>query len=272
MKKIFLVLSLLFAALIFNGAVLADQKETVSKETRLSKDLKNPVSSLISIPFQNNFYSGLGTTEAGNQYLLRVQPIIPLSFNKDYNLFVRPIFSYISQHNVIGSTSQSGFSDTQIQMFFSPKGQVPSDIVWGIGPLFFLPTAVDSDLGTEKWGIGPSAAIYKQYEYWSVCCLATQIWSVAGNKNRADINQTFLQPIIAYTNKIGTSLSCQSEMTYDWTTSQLTVPLEADIGQVLCLSGQYVSLDLVGIYNLQSPVNISKWSSRLTLTLLLPNG
>lgn len=27
----------------------------------------------------------------------------------------------------------------------------------GVGPIFLLPTAIQEELGTEKWGAGPSA-------------------------------------------------------------------------------------------------------------------
>jgi len=36
----------------------------------------------------------------------------------------------------------------------------PSDtgeFIWGAGPLFVLPTAMDDRMRTDKWGIGPAA-------------------------------------------------------------------------------------------------------------------
>jgi hypothetical protein len=45
---------------------------------KLAKKLQNPVASLISTPFQNNFDFNFGTND-GFRYILDFQPVIPLS-------------------------------------------------------------------------------------------------------------------------------------------------------------------------------------------------
>jgi hypothetical protein len=46
----------------------------------LAKQLSNPVANLISVPFQFNYDSGFGTTDA-DRFLLNVQPVIPFSIS-----------------------------------------------------------------------------------------------------------------------------------------------------------------------------------------------
>jgi hypothetical protein len=60
---------------------------------------------------------------------------------------------------VIGTSSQSGLSDTVQSFFFSPKEPTRSGWIWGAGPVFLLPSATDDLLGAEKWGAGPTAVV-----------------------------------------------------------------------------------------------------------------
>jgi hypothetical protein len=56
----------------------------------------NPIANLISVPFQNNFNFGIGPKDA-TQWDLNVQPVIPITLNKDWNLITRTIMPIINQ-------------------------------------------------------------------------------------------------------------------------------------------------------------------------------
>ena len=56
----------------------------------LAKKLQNPVASLISVPVQNNWDFGIGPADA-MKYTANIQPVIPISISKDWNLIVRTI-------------------------------------------------------------------------------------------------------------------------------------------------------------------------------------
>ena len=54
----------------------------------LAKKLANPVASLISVPLQNNFDFGGGFKNDAFRYTLNIQPVVPISLSKDWNLFL----------------------------------------------------------------------------------------------------------------------------------------------------------------------------------------
>ncbi|MDI6731545.1 MAG: transporter [Candidatus Margulisbacteria bacterium] len=273
MRKYFWAFGLvLFFLLMFKSYTLAvtTAEADETKVQHLAKQLQNPVASLISVPFQNNWYSGLGAAGNGTEYLLRFQPVIPALINNDWLLVTRPIFSYISQQNVVGTTSQTGLGDTQIEIFFSPARASGDGVTWGLGPILQIPTAAEALLGAEKWGIGPAACLHKQNGPWTTVALLNHVWSFTGNNNRSDICATFLEPIFAHSSKKGTTFVLMSESTYDWISNRWAIPLEAGVSQVLPLFGHYWSFSATGIYNLDYPGNINKWAARFTVTLILP--
>jgi hypothetical protein len=270
MKNIFqlAVCTLILLLVLVVPVVAAEGGET--KVEHLATQLQNPIASLISIPFQNNWEAGLGTTQSGTRYTLRFQPVVPTVINRDWNMITRPIISYVSQRDVFGGTSQSGLSDTQLEIFFTPNQFQKDALLWGVGPVILIPTASETLLGTEKWGIGPSACALKQGGGWTYGALFTHLWSVAGNADRAAVSLSYLQPFLSRTTKMGTAITFSSETSYDWTSGQLTVPLIAGVGQILPLFGHYFNCSLAGVYHLSSPTNISPWACRFNVTLLLP--
>ena len=50
--------------------------EAPDDAAELAKNLSNPVASLISVPFQNNFDFRIGPNEEGWRYTLNIQPVI----------------------------------------------------------------------------------------------------------------------------------------------------------------------------------------------------
>ena len=124
------------------------------------------------------------------------------------------------------SGHQLGLGDTTPTFFFSPKKPTAGGWILGAGPVFLLPTATDELLGTDKWGIGPSALALKQTPTgWTYGALVNHIWSVAGDEDRADISSTFLQPFLAKQFPGGRTLTLNSESTYDWKGGNWIVPV-----------------------------------------------
>jgi hypothetical protein len=65
---------------------------------------QNPVASLISAPIQDNFNFNNGPADR-TQNVLNIQPVIPLSLSKNWNLIVRWITPIVYQPLPIAQTS-----------------------------------------------------------------------------------------------------------------------------------------------------------------------
>ena len=81
------------------GAVTESSAEAAEAD-KLAKQLSNPISSLISVPFQANEDFGYGPSHNGYKFSLNVQPVIPISISRDWNLILRTIFPIVSQHDL----------------------------------------------------------------------------------------------------------------------------------------------------------------------------
>ena len=258
-----------------NGTPTAEVAGTETGDdeaANLAKQLNNPISSLISVPFQANEDFNIGPA-GGNRFFLNIQPVIPFSLNQDWNLIVRTILPVISQTNVFGhSGTQSGLGNTTQSFFLSPKAPGPGGLIWGLGPVGYYPTATDSLLGPEKWGLGPTFVGLFQKGGWTFGILANQIWSLGGDPNEQNISATFLQPFLNYTTKTQTTLGVDTESTYDWVGDQWTVPINFFVSQVRKIGKQPVSIQLGGRYYAESPNGAQHWGMRLNFTLLFPTA
>ena len=262
-------------ALLALTSHISGAEEESDEATELAKQLSNPVASLISVPFQANYDFNIGSTGDGSRFTLNIQPVVPLSISKDWNLIVRTILPIVSQHDVFypalpQDRTQSGLGDTTQSLFLSPKAPGPGGIIWGLGPVILFPTATDDLLGSEKWGLGPTAVLLKQTGGWTYGVLANQIWSVAGNSHRENVSATFLQPFMTYTTKTHTTFGVNTESTYDWEDSQWTVPVNAFVSQILKIGKQPISIQLGARYYADGPSGGPDWGLRLNFTLLYP--
>ena len=113
---------------------------------------------------------------------------------------------------------------------------------WGIGPAFLLPAATNDFLGTRKLGVGPTGVILKQTGGWTMGALVNQLWSVAGDSTRSDVNQMFAQPFLSYNWKSGAGLGVNAEITRNWEAATTTAFLTPTISGVTRVGRQTVSL------------------------------
>jgi hypothetical protein len=200
-RMIYVITMILVYILIATVTVYSQKPEGIAKK------LANPVG-FLSIPFQNNFDFNIKPID-GFKWTMNLQPIIPVSLNKEWNLISRLSLPFISQNDVLGKTSQTGIGDAVVNIMFSPK---KSGIICGVGPAFYLPIGSPEWLSAKKWGSGPSVLVIDQSGRVTMGALYFHAWSFAGSDKRPDFSFSYLQPWITYNFKGGWGLTINSEM------------------------------------------------------------
>lgn len=245
--------------------------EDVDQSAELAKKLANPVASLISVPLQFNYDENYGLSDDGEKFYINVQPVIPFALNEDWNLISRTILPLVHLSDIPPGNDETGLGDITQSLFFSPSQPTGRGIIWGVGPVFLLPTATDELLGSEKWGAGPTAVVLKQTGPWTVGFLGNHVWSFAGEDDRAEINASYMQPFLAYVTKTHTTFNLNTESVYDWEADQWSVPINFQVSQLLKIGGQPISIGAGVRYWAESPdAGPEDWGARLSLTFLFP--
>lgn len=254
-----------------NFASAQGSGEGSSGGSDLAKKLSNPVADLISVPFQYNYNDGYGPNGQGQQSYINVQPVIPISISPTWNVISRTIVPIVHQDGLVpGAGSQTGLGNTIQSFFFSPKAPTNAGLVWGVGPVAQIPTATNG-IAPNQWGLGVTGVALKQSGPWTAGALANHIWSVTGDDRYGKMSATYLQPFLSYTTDKATSYTINTESTYDWESSQWSVPINLSVAQVVKLGKQPVQLSLGARYWAESPKDGPEgWGARFQFTFLFP--
>ncbi len=233
----------------------------------LTKAAQNPIANIMSFPFQNNTNFKMGPDSNRTQNVLNIQPVIPLM---DGRIITRTIFPLIWNPDYTQENGQKfGFGDILMTAFYSPKSK---GVTWGIGPVVQIPTG-GTDFGTGKWCVGPSVVALIMPGDWVVGALVNNIWSFAGQENRADVNFFTFQPFVNY-NLPNFYFTFQPIITANWEAesgNQWTVPLGLGLGKLIKLGGKLpVNLNASYFYNVVRPDYGPQYQLRFLAAILLP--
>jgi hypothetical protein len=274
LRRVPFAIGILVLFAVFAAPVEAQQtKSTQTAESITPQDLAkivhNPFEDFVKVQVQPTTGFSIGPHHNAGESL-NIQPLIPFSLNARWDLMVRPSLSVTyspSPHE------QFGLGDLQSSFFLTPHGA--NVWIWGIGPIFQLPTATSDALGTGRWSAGPTAALVYSKGPWFNGVLTYQLMSFGGNRARGSVNQTYVEPQVSYNFESGWYVDCDPAMTFDWTADAAngwTIPVGADVGDAFNVGADGLSIQL-GAYDLvERPSGAPQWIIRLQLTVLFPTG
>lgn len=244
--------------------------DSEARTEALAKEAQNPVAKLISVPFQNNFNFGIGPNEV-TQWVLNVQPVVPITLNEDWNLITRTIVPIINQPSPApGISSAFGLGDINPTVFLSSAKS--GKLIWGIGPTMTLPTATDSMLGNGMWTAGPAAVALTMQGHWVIGALAHQQWSFAGWGDE-DVSALLVQPFINYNLPHGWYLVTAPILTANWKESAKEawiIPVGGGLGKIVHLGKLPLNCQLSAYWNARTPTDGPDWQLRAQIQLLFP--
>ena len=270
--------TLALATLLLPGIASAEMSKA-----EIAKASQNPLTAMYSLPIQNNTYFN-NAYDGKTKNVSNFQPVLPFDFNDDWQVVTRTIMPLVSQPTYTRPATQGGYDrefglgDTTFTAFFTPKTTGESGWIWGVGPSFYLPTASDPDLGTEKWGAGLSAVALKMDGKWVYGALLAQMWSFAGPGQDAGekiVNGMTIQPFVNYNMDDGWFLTTVPIITANWDADEYhnvwTVPVGAGIGRAMKLGKIPMTAQLHGYYNVMTPDDYGEeWQMRVQVQLLFP--
>ena len=251
------------------------QNQSVEDQTaELQRKTQNPVSDLISLPFQNNTNFDFGPDNE-EQNILNIQPVMPFRLNEDWNLISRTIIPLIQMPELIpGKGDQFGLGDTVQSLFLSPAKA--GKLIWGIGPVFQLPTSTNDVLGQDKWCAGPTGVILAMKGPTVFGVLANNVWSFASadNTDKPQVNQMFLQPFFNYNFRKGWYLTSAPIITANWKADhgeQWVVPVGGGGGKIFKIGKQAMNAQAQVFRYVESPsIGPDEWALRVQFQLLFP--
>jgi hypothetical protein len=178
---------------------------------------------------------------------LKIEPVIPIRLNDDWNIISRTIVSLTTFNDVPDGTGNDfGIGDTTQSFFLSPE-RIRNGWTWGAGPVVLIPTSRWNNkssrpkFGTDEWGLGPTGVALRQADGWTYGALVNHIWDVSGD---TDISSTYLQPFLAYTTPDAWTFAVNSESTYNWEADKdhWSVPFNFQVGKVIKIGSAPVQL------------------------------
>ncbi len=273
--KRLLPVAIAFAATLLTAT---DVRAELSAED-LAKIAQNPVGNLISVPFQENAYFNVGPLN-GTQNVLNIQPVIPISISDEWNIITRTILPIISLPAFApGQTSTNGIGDAQVSAFLSPAK--PGAWIWGVGPVFQLPTHSNELLGNNNAGLGPTFVVLhmEKGSPWVYGVLVNNIWSLgsSGNafSNSPKYNNGLMQPFVNYNFEGGLYLTSAPVMTVNWEargSQQWTVPMGGGVGKLFKIGRLPVNTQFQVFYNVVRPDFGNNWQIRAQVQFMFPKS
>ena len=224
--------------------------------------------------------------------IFKLQPVFPFRLNDDWTVLTRTIFRFVSSPTadpVIGLSpaglpavmgfnqrNQAGLSDISPTAFLVPN--LGPNWTVGLGSSVVLP-AGDQAIGSGKVSAGPAFLAFHHRGPWIVGARMRNVWSLAGDPERDDINRLVVRGLLRYQLDRSWYLISSPLISSDWTQPEgkgWMVPVGGGVGRSFRLAGQPMQVSLEAYYNAVKPQFageelLGDWTVRTQWQVLFPN-
>lgn len=269
MKKLSLVIWMTAAICVCGYAAAVAQEEAHHKITaqEVAEALADPSASISYFNVSYRAYQDVGPFDDKNSEF-RLNGAGFLRFGATTVLYRAFVPVYMTNFPF----DDTGIGDGLLSAYWVPgKG----NFVVGPGAALIMPTASEDYFGTGKWSAGPTVvAAYKVPGKCTLGGLVTQVWSIAGDDKRGDVNLTTILPAATvFINRKGTSVALGSETTCNWELDEdkWTVPVTLGVNQILPPFGKFfVGVGFAGTYYAEKSKYAQEWDYRVIASIVLP--
>jgi hypothetical protein len=253
----------------------ADQSQSAAA---LSQQATNPFSSswLMQVQQNNNWIDLPSGHDNRSQNNLLFQPLMSLSLNKDWGLYIRPVVTTVNsvpQLDVNGNSERAaGFGDTVLGIAAAHTPLFGGRLVVGAGPTFIFPTASARELGQDTWQFGPDAGVTLLGRHFIAYGFVQQ-WFKVGGQGR-DTNQMTGVFNYTYSFASGWTIGTQPTLSVDWKApgdDGKAFAIGPQVGK-LCKCGRTPTLVQLqfAYYPVRPDVAGPKWNIQLQVTPTIP--
>jgi len=230
------MLALLSAAGLETGQEPAPQAqdEKRTNEEELLRNLANPLAGLATVSLNFDFDYHVGPEEEGHRSSLFLETTLPIHLGDVWSLVSRTALPLVYQEEVTpGAGNQLGIGDLTEIVYIARVQPGRFGWIWGLGPLLRAPVGSEDLLSSRKWAVGPSAALVRQNDDFTIGLIASQLWSVGGSDQRPGVNVGIYEPFITYRSEGLWNLSLRVPCAYDYQARQWTIPVALTVEKLV---------------------------------------
>ncbi len=253
-----------------------EREREIASDEEATQEAQDPLTRWGAVAMQHNCDFGVGD---GNRtgYGLFIQPwqaeVGTGDWRRIKSFSAIPILYRPDPEEPEGGTF--GLGDPEVSLFWSPRKT--GSAVAGIGPIVRFPLATDESRGSGKWSAGVTAAAVARPRRWLLGIRTYNVWSFAGEEDRADVNQFLLQYYIVRILDNGWYLVSSPVVTANWEApggDQWLAPFGGGAGKLIRLGRRGLDIQAQVFYNAIHPETRphANWSLRIQTQFLFASG
>jgi hypothetical protein len=221
------------AALLLGGGLThgADAPPAADDAQDARAQANNPLANFTAFNVHDYYIGDLtDSNEDANQLWLRYARPLSLGTTRWLMRASLPVNTYPTGAS---GSNETGLGDLNVFAAWLIDTGI-ANLSFGVGPQVTLPTATDSELGSEQWSAGiVNTMFYYGWKKFQVGYLLSWQASFSGEEDRADVNLGAFQPFLFYQLGEGWYLRSTGVMAYNFDNDTYSVPVGFGLGKVL---------------------------------------